>query len=309
MDSTQAEQPVRKARPPRPRPVVTPDAVFGRKHIDVQTEEYLEELTDRPVEVAVDTQTDPLLDRPATPKFVPIKSGLDVETQIYPGELFDFDAEVEPILEVLVGKILDQGLMEVMEEEELANLQQHQLEFERKRNAELAEVQRMEEAERRKLEEKERRMEQERQRLFAEEKAKEKVAARGFAQNYLANLTTNVFNKLTAKGYFYDTTVREIETAFLPWIIDQVDTELQRAAESRRVLDHLIQQALQKAIQKEHKAQKEREEALKKQQEEEREKLLLLQQQHEIPSVSVDEYDEDEDDDEGDEGDDDGDDD
>ena len=34
----------------------TPEAVDGRKHIDVQTEQYLEELTDRPVEVDIDTQ-------------------------------------------------------------------------------------------------------------------------------------------------------------------------------------------------------------------------------------------------------------
>ena len=29
------------------------------------------------------------------------------------GDLFDFNFEVEPILEVLMGKVLDQGLMEV----------------------------------------------------------------------------------------------------------------------------------------------------------------------------------------------------
>jgi len=29
------------------------------------------------------------------------------------GELFNFDAEVEPLLEVLVGKVLEQALMEV----------------------------------------------------------------------------------------------------------------------------------------------------------------------------------------------------
>lgn len=46
------------------------------------------------------------------------------------GELFDFDAEVEPLLEVLVGKVLEQALMEVLEEEEIAALQQHQAHFE-----------------------------------------------------------------------------------------------------------------------------------------------------------------------------------
>jgi hypothetical protein len=34
---------------------------------------------------------------------------------------------VEPILEVLTGKTLEQGMIEVMEEEELAAMKQHQV--------------------------------------------------------------------------------------------------------------------------------------------------------------------------------------
>ena len=43
-------------------------------------------------------------------------------TQIYDQdpELFDFNAEVEPMLNVLCSKTLEQSLMEVNEEEELA---------------------------------------------------------------------------------------------------------------------------------------------------------------------------------------------
>ena len=42
-------------------------------------------------------------------------------------QLFDFDLEVKPILEVLVGKTLEQSLMEVLEEEELDTLRDHQV--------------------------------------------------------------------------------------------------------------------------------------------------------------------------------------
>jgi len=129
----------------------TPSAVEGRKHIDVQTEQYLEELTDRPVEVDIDTQTDAFMDQLPAPIFIPMKTGVDAETQVEDGELFDFDAEVEPILEVLVGKTLEQSMMEVMEEEELSNMRAHQEHFEQVRNAELAEVQRLEEAEKRRF--------------------------------------------------------------------------------------------------------------------------------------------------------------
>lgn len=69
-------------------------------------------------------------------------------------QLFDFDVEARPILEVLVGKTVEQALLEVMEEEELANLRMQQRAFEELRNAELVEQQRLEEQERRHREEK-----------------------------------------------------------------------------------------------------------------------------------------------------------
>ena len=69
-------------------------------------------------------------------------------------QLFDFDIEVKPILEVLIGKTVEQSLLEVMEEEELANLRSQQRAFEELRNAEHVEQQRLEEQERRHREEK-----------------------------------------------------------------------------------------------------------------------------------------------------------
>jgi len=64
-------------------------------------------------------------------------------------QLFDFNIEVKPVLEVLVGKTIEQALIEVMEEEELNNLREQQRQFQELRNAELVEQQRLEEEDRR----------------------------------------------------------------------------------------------------------------------------------------------------------------
>lgn len=56
---------------------------------------------------------------------------------------------MKPIVDILVGKTLEQSLMEVMHEEELAHLRYQQRVFEDNRNFELSEVQRLAEAERR----------------------------------------------------------------------------------------------------------------------------------------------------------------
>jgi hypothetical protein len=70
-------------------------------------------------------------------------------TQIYDGdyELFDFDKEVEPMLNVLIEKTLDQARMEVLEEHELSIIKQQSKEYQEIRNAELIEAQRFEAAE------------------------------------------------------------------------------------------------------------------------------------------------------------------
>ncbi|KAI8608289.1 radial spokehead-like 2, partial [Chytriomyces sp. MP71] len=151
-----------------------------------------------------------------------------VATQVYEGELFDFDFEVEPILEVIVGKTLEQALMEVAEEDELAVLKKHQLEFEEKRNAELAEVQRMEDAERRRTEEKERRLTEQIRLMKEKQESAEKVAARAFAQAYLSNLIPSVFDSLSSNGYFYDTIEKEVETLFLPWLSGEVEKNMNK---------------------------------------------------------------------------------
>uniref|UniRef100_A0A8B9J3D8 Radial spoke head 3 n=1 Tax=Amazona collaria TaxID=241587 RepID=A0A8B9J3D8_9PSIT len=124
--------------------------------------------------------------------------------------LFDFDIEVKPILEVLIGKTVEQALLEVMEEEELAQLWAHQRAYAELRNAELAEVQRLEEQDRRYREEKERRRRQHMQMLKKQKETAEKIAAQAFAKHYLADLIPSVFNNLREGGFFYDPIERVI---------------------------------------------------------------------------------------------------
>jgi hypothetical protein len=78
---------VAKRRAKQQLRVRSPEPVEGRKHTDVQTELYLEELSDRIEEADVECQTDAFLDRPPSPMFVPAKSGVDRDTQILEGEV------------------------------------------------------------------------------------------------------------------------------------------------------------------------------------------------------------------------------
>eukprot|EP01006_Ploeotia_vitrea_P015046 TRINITY_DN41649_c0_g2_i1.p1 TRINITY_DN41649_c0_g2~~TRINITY_DN41649_c0_g2_i1.p1 ORF type:complete len:329 (-),score=64.47 TRINITY_DN41649_c0_g2_i1:133-1119(-) len=225
----------------------TPEPIEGRKHIEIQTEQYLEELTDKVEENTVDTQTDPMMDRPPTPLYVPFKTGRDTETQIEPGDLFDFEQEVEPLLEVMVGKTLEQAMLEVQQEEELENMRQQQLKFQQARREERMEVERQEAVEKRKYQEKEHRKQQEMERLKREKVTKEKLASRMYSQQFLLNLENKVFARLEDEGWFYDSVERQVETEFMPWLMDQMDKNLEKKRKTKGLVDELIKQAMKKA--------------------------------------------------------------
>jgi len=133
--------------------VNTPRAVDGRRHVELQTDENVELLTDKPPVYEKDCQTEFVIEKPVPRHYMPVKTGEDKETQIWDGELFNFDYEVEPILQVLIGKSLEQGRMEVLEEEELRVMREEQKRYDELRLAEMMEAQRLEGKERKLMEE------------------------------------------------------------------------------------------------------------------------------------------------------------
>ncbi len=170
---------------------------------------------------------------------------MDISTQIEAGELFDFDFEVAPLLDVLIGKTLEGALAEVVQEDELAAIRAKQAEYEAVRSAELAEVQRLEAEVKRRFAEKQRRVDQEAARVKREAEVREKVAAGAFARSYLASLRRNIFSQLHESGHFYDPVRREMESQVLPDVFSAVAAKLEgRQGVARSVADDLIASAL-----------------------------------------------------------------
>ena len=104
----------------------------------------------------------------------------------------------------MVGKTVEQALVEVAEEEELSNIREQQRRFEELRNVEIIEFQRLEEQERRLRAEKIRRIKQEEDSLRQEQEILQKLSARAFAKSYLKDLVSSAFKNLRENGYFYD---------------------------------------------------------------------------------------------------------
>jgi hypothetical protein len=106
----------------------------------------------------------------------------------------------------------------------------------------------------------ERRMKQQRDALLKEKETAEKIAARAFAQSYLADLVPSVFTKLNQSGFFYDPVERgvwvwvdcrrvvvymvycscasaEVESIFMPWLMREAELALDEKILARVVMD------------------------------------------------------------------------
>lgn len=112
--------------------------------------------------------------------------------------------EVQPILEVLVGKTIEQALIEVLEEEELAALREQQRRFLEVRAAELSEAQRLEEKESRWFAEKNRRMKEHEEGAIVQKEMEERIAGAVLTQGYMADLLPSVLESLEADGFLVD---------------------------------------------------------------------------------------------------------
>lgn len=119
-------------------------------------------------------------------------------------QLFDFDMEVQPILEVLVGKTIEQALIEVLEEEELAALREQQRRFLEVRACETAEMQRLEEREKRWQAERLRRMSEYQEGITMQKEMEERIAASVLMQGYMADLLPSVLEGLEDDGFLTD---------------------------------------------------------------------------------------------------------
>jgi hypothetical protein len=198
--------------------LAAPPAREIRIDLEIQCEPYLQEVLEKPGQIDKYTWTDVFIDRPATPPYLPPKIGVDIETQIEDGELFNFDFEVQPMVATIVGKVIEQPHMEVHEEEEFANIRRHIEAIEHRRNVELADIQRLEEAERRKFEEKQKRVEERLKFENEMRQLRDHIAARGFGEFFAHDLMVDALALLRKRGYFYDEVEREVETTFLPWL-------------------------------------------------------------------------------------------
>ena len=282
-------------------------ALMGRNRRDERLQKEDEEERPespilKPIEIKEKVEDTPYFfeDRPNTPKYIPLPKGKDEETQIIDGELFDFEMEVKPILEVLVGRSVIQAQYELIEEFEREEYLNHKKNYERKREFELNKLQRIEAKYVRQEEEKQRRFKQKEQRQINDIIMQKKLMANVFSKHFLKNLKGNTFRHLQERGFLsyhetyntsllmqqdylpkaekMNTVISFVDDDLLPLVKQEIDAELlerhRLSLQKEKDRIHNLEEAKKKAKEAADEAERRRREAQLKRREERRVKRI-----------------------------------
>ena len=215
------------------------------RSISQHNDDILEELMDKPIEV--DDEVDVVFTaKPASAKFVKSKLNVDSGTQIESGDFFEFDVEVEPILEVLVGKTLYLSLIELREEYELDIIRMQQNEFEAIRSIEMAELHRMEAEHKRKNLERDRREKQEHNHLLHSFKQKEDNSAAVIANEIVDEIDEQLFASLARRGHFDNKVEKEVRESTVKEMRKKVLSKVELYKAASAMAEELLLAAIQK---------------------------------------------------------------
>ena len=139
-------------------------------------------------------------------KFLPQKLGKDVGTQILDNDLFDFDRDVQPLLTIVVGKTLEQSLLELEQEEEIENLRAAKLMYSKRKNEDSKRIKNLEDREIQKKYNNDSKKEHRKELRERRKKTQKELISRTISKVYLRDIVKNSYNDLVHRGQFRDYT-------------------------------------------------------------------------------------------------------
>lgn len=249
---------------------------------DVDLSIFLEEQADVTLGRGVSAQTDAFVELPADAPYVPRKSGIDACTQMEPETdgLFDFDVEVEPILDVMVGKILEQSLIELEQELEMKTLAAKMASLHSAKSMEADAVKKQEAAELGRARDRRIIMEQRREFLSRQRQVVQKLAASQLGAELAGSMIDDALDFCEDQGMFSDPVRDAIELSFMPNLYDRVKKQLSHLEVAQLCVDDLIRFGIQRSDELTQERRRLEAEALeaerKKREEEEKKKFMRI---------------------------------
>ena len=185
-------------------------------------------------------QTDPLPPKPQEPLIWPEKTGIDVETQVEDGDLFNFDIEVEPLVQIILSKTLEDSRREVLEEEEIKEIKEQQEKYKNYNLDDDNRVKNIEDNEKKRYDDMKMKKENKLKRLNMTKIFQMKLSSRTIAKKYISKLMKDTKNALTERAVFKNPQNNDFFTDLLP--------DLQNLAENFNLNDYKIVDKLQEML-------------------------------------------------------------
>lgn len=187
------------------------------------------------------TQTDAFSNPAPVEEYIPLKTGIDKDTQVEDvTELFDFNEEVKPLLEVIVHKTLEQALYEVdceihlmaldQEEKKYHDIMEKENQWVLKKERDMMEEEKVKQEKIRKLEEIK----------AAEINTKRLVAAKQLASQILPLCLDETLDNLIETGTFILPDVQDARTNLIPRIVDKAKSKTDSYMSAVSAMDEII---------------------------------------------------------------------
>lgn len=196
--------------------VALPD---GRKNFGICTEKVIDTVRPKPITFEVEVQTEKLPPRPQSPLIWPEKTGIDIETQIEDGDLFNFDEEVAPLVHVIISKTLEESRREVLEEEERAEIKSQKKRYEEIEREDKKRIECIENQEKEKYEQKKKQKAEKAIRIQLTKIFQKKLCSRTIAKQYISPIRDSSIKTLEQHSVFKNPEVNDYFTSLLPELL------------------------------------------------------------------------------------------
>lgn len=205
-------------------------AATGRIEVDLQY--FLTDQKDiKPNDSEISTQTDKISQKNPDPPYVPKKTGRDVMTQIEDGDLFNFNQEVQPILNVLTSKTLEQALLEVEEEHELSKMAEYKAQNTAKRIEEEKIWANMVQEEVEKIKKKNQEVQKAMEKYVKTQKLIRKFQNLNIAKGFLSGLVPKLLDEVTENILAADNFENLLVKEYLPFVVGGAEKYIKEKSE------------------------------------------------------------------------------
>ena len=213
---------------------------FNNDGFGIFTETVTTTVMPKPISFEKIVQTDPLPEPPVPVLIWPEKTGIDVETQVNDGDLFNFTQEVKPLVSIIVSKTLEDSRREVLEEEEIKIMKEQQKKYKKYNEEDENRINEIEKDENEKYNEMKKQNENKKERIEMTKMFQRKLYSRIKGKQYIKEILTETHKFLFERGLYKTSDANDFYTELLPDLQNIADNQFKYSFSNLENIQRLL---------------------------------------------------------------------